>query len=228
MATQAPPPPEMAPPMAPPPPPPPGAGPAGGANKKPTDLTSLPAQNVIPGIGLMSDPSAPKPWERPPEYTTYQEAAGYICSKMLEPHNFTIICDMLRSGIPVETLTEITAKMGVFQGKYNTDMMLLMLEPIMILIVNIANKVGIDYIFEEDEDGIDDADIELMMNKIRKKDIVSKDAMVKDMAKKVESDETRNVSNTAEKKLSSLLGGNINKRIDEAQQAANMPNAGGE
>jgi len=193
---------------------------------KAVEPMTKPSDQIVPGISLTSDPENPMPWERPPEYTDYHSATEYVINELFQQQTFSFVMGMVRDGVPIETLTELIAKMGVFKGKYNVDIMLLVLEPIMLFLVGMAERIGIDYVFEEEEE-LSEGMSQLIMNKINSSSIKTEMDMNKDIASKVDSEKTRKtgdaVKENADNKLRSLLGGNVIEKMDDVAAS----NAGG-
>ena len=106
----------------------------------------------LPGEGLLGDPDNPLPFERPPEFTNYDQAKDHIFESLMDVNEQII--DMLEAGLDVETVTEQVLTMGYNKGKWTVDLMLLLIEPTMYTILFICEMAGVDYIIaagEEDE-----------------------------------------------------------------------------
>lgn len=189
---------------------PPPEAPTATTKGKKKEALRRPSSELVPGISLTSDPDDPKPWERPPEFVTYHEATEYMVDRILSKEAFGFIMGLIRDGIPISVVTEMVVKQGVFHGKYNVDIMLLIIEPIMILLVGMAEKLGIDYVFEEEE--LDDTQTSMIINKFKAPSLRTQEDVTEDMASKSDSVNKEKVDD----QIKSLLGGNVLNRVNKA------------
>lgn len=121
-------------------------------NKGPSDMAVDPIMfsAPIPGEGLTSDPANPKPWERPPEFTQLEEAQTFIFDKLMETSEDFV--SLIGQGIPVDHLATTIVMGGFMEGKWNPDLMLLLIEPTIYMLLFLAEQTGIDYVLSEDEE----------------------------------------------------------------------------
>jgi hypothetical protein len=131
--------------------------------------TINPFAGPIPGQSLTSSPESGQAWEQPPEYTSVREATQDIFLNLLEDEMLETVVTMLANGTPVGDITKMLLVSGLSQGKFNPDLMLLLVEPVMYMILAIAERVGIKniklYRGEEDErEPLDQEENEVYMN----------------------------------------------------------------
>ena len=117
----------------------------------------------IPGESLTASPENPKAWERPPEYTDEDEAMKALYLLLTERTKLKSLIDIINDGIPLDEIAQVILYKGYTEGKYNPDLMLLLIEPTLYLLIAIADYADIkDYVLYEGEDN--DPDTELPEN----------------------------------------------------------------
>ena len=123
----------------------------------------------IPGQSLTNDPDQRYPWENPPEYTNYREALDFIAGQLLEKENYVPLMKGVGAGVPITDITLQMLRAGFEQGKWNPDLLMMLIEPTMYTIMALAEKANIQYRIngdeEEDIDEEDEEDIEMMKQK---------------------------------------------------------------
>lgn len=107
-----------------------------------------------PGESLTSSPENKPPWERQPEYTNTDMAVQEIFLTLTDEQALDNLLDMLREGIPVDVITQTFLFKGIMSGKWNPDLMLMLIEPTIYIIGALAEWADIDYVLylEEDDD----------------------------------------------------------------------------
>ena len=140
---------------------------------------------AIPGQSLTNSPEEPYNWERPSEYTNPREAMMYVFETLTVPETTTNILLSLNKGVGVIDIASITLYSGFLEGKWNPDLMTLLMEPTMYMIMALAEKAEIDYIMDS-EDEIEEEEIlgDKAVEQIEK-GIGSLDAMRKQAAQRV-------------------------------------------
>ena len=120
-----------------------------------------------PGESLTRDPEQKFPWERPPEINDVATAIKEVFVMLTERKSLINLLGLLKDGQPVDEIAQMVAYRGMSVGKYNSDLMLLLLEPLMYLIIAIAEEYEIDPVIYEgmDEDIFDENDIPNTNNK---------------------------------------------------------------
>ena len=107
-----------------------------------------PFNKPVPGQSLTNDPDNPYPWESPPEFVNVNTAIDSIVMNMLsDEEKLANIIEVLASGeIPIAGIAQIILEDGFRKGKYNPDLMLLLAEPLMVILMALAERAGIrDY-----------------------------------------------------------------------------------
>ena len=103
---------------------------------------------AIPGQSLTNSPDQPYNWERPSEYTNPREAMLYVFESLTVPETTTNILLSLSNGVGVIDIASITLYAGFLEGKWNPDLMMLLMEPTMYMIMALAEKADIDFDLE--------------------------------------------------------------------------------
>ena len=115
-------------------------------------------EGAIPGQSMTASPDSKMPWDGPPEYSGLKEATEAIFLDLLEEDNLRSIVELLQNGIPVSEITSVLLMTGYSKGKYNPDLLLMLIEPVMYMIMAIADRFGIEnvkiYQGEEEEDAL--------------------------------------------------------------------------
>ena len=106
----------------------------------------------IPGESLTQDPNQKFPWEQAPEITDVDSAIKEIFINLTEKNTLVELWNILKNGQPVDEIAQIIAYRGATVGKYNNDLMLLLLEPLMYLIIAIAEEYEIEPVIYEGMD----------------------------------------------------------------------------
>ena len=110
----------------------------------------------IPGSSLTSDPNDPAPYEQPPEYVNVHEASEWLFSELIEKDRYDQLITALHEGIPIADVAQVILFTGFTQGKWDVNLMTLMIEPAMYIIMALAERAGVDFILHRDEDSEED------------------------------------------------------------------------
>lgn len=119
---------------------------------------SLNTGRAIPGQSLTNSPDQQYKWEQPAEYTNPREAMLYVFETLTVPETTTNLLLSLSNGVGVVDIASITLYAGFLEGKWNPDLMLLLMEPTMYMVMALAEKADIEYNLEA---GDDEAPVEM-------------------------------------------------------------------
>ena len=111
-----------------------------------------PFNNPTPGESLTKDPEQKFPWEQAPQINDAEAAIKEIFITLTEKEKLLDLLHLLRKGTPVDELTQVILYRGMTQGVYNTDLMMLLIEPVMYLIIAIAEEYEIEPVIYEGMD----------------------------------------------------------------------------
>ena len=115
-------------------------------------------EGPIPGQSLTNSPDEPAPWERPPTYTTMNEAMHSLFDMLTEEEMYIDVVSAIGQGMPIVNLTEVILTDGFQKGAWNPDLMIQLIEPTMYMLMSMAEKAGVKYkIDEEDDPDIEEA-----------------------------------------------------------------------
>lgn len=106
----------------------------------------------IPGQSLTNSPDQPYAWERPPEFTEPRQAMYEVFDVLTEPETTANILISLNRGVGVIDIASITLYGGFIEGKWNADLMMLLMEPTMYMVMALAEKAEIPYQLEAGDD----------------------------------------------------------------------------
>lgn len=111
----------------------------------------------IPGQSLTNDPDQKYNWEKPTEYTNSREANLAIFELLTVPETTSNILESLIGGVSVIDISSIILYQGFLEGKWNPDLMTLLMEPTMYMVIALAQKADIEFkidsIDEKEETG---------------------------------------------------------------------------
>ena len=154
------------------------------------------AGRPIPGQSLTANPDEPRPFERPPDFTNFKEALDFIAADLLLEENYTPIVLAIADGVPITDLAMQIGYVGFREGKWNPDLMMMLMEPIMYLLMALAEKAGIKYRIDDEDDDDEDTTSNQsnqfeQLKKVTKerfptKNSISKTALPSDILQKVE------------------------------------------
>ena len=113
----------------------------------------------IPGQSLTSNPDEPYPWESPPEYTNMKEALDFVLDNLMDEEAYVPILNAIEDGIPISDVVQQILYIGFNEGKWNPDMLLMLVEPLMYVVMALCEKAGIVYTLYRGEEEDDDQEI---------------------------------------------------------------------
>ena len=106
----------------------------------------------MPGESLTEDPEAPQPYTSTTEFSVPQEAIDYIFEEMTNEENYSSIIQSLLDGTTVMELTRLILFSGFNEGKFNPDLMVILIEPTAYLIMGLAERAGVEYTVMADDE----------------------------------------------------------------------------
>ena len=107
---------------------------------------------AIPGQSLTNAPENAYNWEKPSEFTNPKETMLYIFETLTVPETTTNILLSLSNGVGVIDIASSILYSGFLEGKWNPDLMTLMMEPTMYMLMALAEKAEIDYVLDSGDD----------------------------------------------------------------------------
>ena len=113
---------------------------------------SLATGKSVPGQSLTNDPKQPYKWEQPPEFVNTKEASLYVFNVLTTPETVPNLLESVSNGVGVIDLASIILYSGFLEGKWNPDLMSLLMEPTMYMIMALAEKANIKYVVDSGDD----------------------------------------------------------------------------
>lgn len=98
----------------------------------------------IAGQSLSNDPENPAPYERPPEFTSVHAASEYMFGKFIEPATYTAIMTAVDEGTAIMDIVQSVLFAEFQEGKFNPDLMLMMVEPTAYMIIALAERLDLE------------------------------------------------------------------------------------
>ena len=127
----------------------------------------------IPGQSLTASPDEPRPFESPPEFTNFREALNSVTTELLQEEVYIPLIEAIGSGIPLTDLAMQILYEGFREGKWNPDLLMLLVEPLIFVLMALAEKSGIDYRLTGDEEDDLDAEEEAELGNRKAKNLAS-------------------------------------------------------
>ena len=112
----------------------------------------------IPGQSLTSSPDEPRSFESAPQFTEFKEALDFTVAELLKEENLIPLLKAVDEGMPVTDIVMQMGYVGFREGKWNPDLMLMMIEPLMYTVMSLSEKAGIEYRIDGDDDDIENED----------------------------------------------------------------------
>jgi len=121
----------------------------------------------IPGQSLTNSPDESYPWDGPPEFTNFKDALEYITDKLLIEENYLPMMQSVSDGVPLSDITTQLLYVGFREGKWNPDLLLLLVEPVMYVLMALAEKADIQYVLYGDEEEDEESETDLESKKAK-------------------------------------------------------------
>ena len=154
------------------------------------------AGKPIPGQSLTSNPDEPRPFEGPPEFTNFKEALDYTVGELLEEEAYMSIVSAIDDGVPIIDLVMQITYVGFREGKWNPDLMMMLVEPLIYTLMALAEKADIEYRIDSDDDDDDNLFEEKAKNiadvaaaKLKEKDVVPSGIIPSEIMRQIEATE---------------------------------------
>jgi hypothetical protein len=117
--------------------------PPGSARKKLEKFNFDMMDMPIPGQSLTSE-LGQMPYEQPPQFTDLSKLTDFIFDRLTTPNVQRRILQLLDAGVPVSVIAEPFIMQGASEGKYNIDLAMLVIEPVITMIAGLGIRAGIN------------------------------------------------------------------------------------
>ena len=118
----------------------------------------LSGKRPIPGQSLTNDPEKPAPYEQPPEFVSVHGASEYMFGQLIEPDTYTSIMEAVGDGTAIMDITQTLLFVEFQEGKFNPDLMFMLVEPVAYMIIALAEKLDLPMVIyrgEEEDDEVE-------------------------------------------------------------------------
>jgi hypothetical protein len=122
----------------------------------------------VPGQSLTNAKEQPYNWERSPEITDPREGMHVVFDALIEPEAASNVLLSVGSGVGVIDIASVILYTGFIEGKWNPDLMLLLMEPTMYMIMALAEKAEIEYVLESGDKFLSDEPLKNRKNSVEK------------------------------------------------------------
>ena len=117
-------------------------------------------KRAIPGQSLTNNPDQPYPFEKAPEFTQLRDALEFMFYKFTEQEFYIPAIQNISEGVPIMEIVQLALFTGFSEGKWNPDLMMLLMEPCTYMLMALAERAGIsDYTIypgEEEEEAAEE------------------------------------------------------------------------
>jgi len=128
---------------------------------------NMTAGRAVPGQSLTNSPETPHRWEQPPEFSEPHKAMLQIFETITEKESLANILLSLSKKVSVVDLSSIILYSGFIEGKWNPDLMTLLMEPTMYMIMYLGDKANLDYSMDSrQENNVDELSGEDQLKRI--------------------------------------------------------------
>ena len=115
------------------------------------ELYKVAFNRPMPGESLTRDPDDPMPSEKPPEYTTVKEASEFIFEQLTSEESYEEILKLIGGGMPLIAIAQTLLFSGFHEGKWNPDLVMLLIEPVVYMLMALAERADIDFVIAPDD-----------------------------------------------------------------------------
>tara|TARA_R100001129_G_scaffold156602_2_gene119872 strand:- start:746 stop:1261 length:516 start_codon:yes stop_codon:yes gene_type:complete len=115
------------------------------------ELYKVAFNRPIPGESLTRDPDDPLPCEKPAEYTTVKEASEWIFEQITSEESYEEILGLIGGGMPLISIAQTLLFSGFNEGKWNPDLVMLLVEPTVYMLMALAERADIDFVIAPDD-----------------------------------------------------------------------------
>ena len=102
----------------------------------------------IPGQSLTDEPGN-APYEQPPEYTNLDKFMEYMFTTLNGKAVRRDVLRLLNAGVPVQVLLEPIIMQAINEGKINTDLGMLAIQPLATMIYGMGITAGINVVTDD-------------------------------------------------------------------------------
>ncbi len=109
------------------------------------ELEEISFDRPIPGQGMTSELGA-RPWEKPPQYTTVDEALSFYLPKLSDDEFAKNLVNVMEMGVPITSLANTIQMSSVMEGRHSVDVGILILPVLIEAMRFIGDSANIEYV----------------------------------------------------------------------------------
>jgi len=98
----------------------------------------------IPGQSLTA-PMNGRPWLKPPQYNTVEEALDYYTTKIMDREFIPELLNIIELGVPLTTIANSFQLASVMEGKHSVDVGILVIPVLVELMMTVAEANEVEY-----------------------------------------------------------------------------------
>ena len=147
----------------------------------------------IPGESLTQDVENPAPFEGQPEITNLSDGLNELFLLVTDEETYPKLMDSISGEVPISEVAQLILFEGFASGKWNPDMLILLFEPLVYMLMALAEKAQIEYKLypgeDKDEEVLDEQENISMLEtlvEIARKDIGSKKSKVTSLPSEIQ------------------------------------------
>ena len=104
----------------------------------------------IPGQSLTNDPNNPAPFEKAPEFTDVHTAIRFIWGNLIKDDAYVEVIKMIDNQVPLMNIVKGVLFVGFQEGKWDPNLMMLLTEPMLYMLLALAERADLDPVFENE------------------------------------------------------------------------------
>jgi len=105
----------------------------------------------IPGNSLTTHKPGDRPWERPPEMSTVEDALRFYFKMLNNPDVIDDLMTLLDMGVPIRPIVQSIYTSGVMNGMHSLDVGLIIEDTMSEFLATVAKSYDIDFTFTEED-----------------------------------------------------------------------------
>mgnify|MGYP000330188162 FL=1 len=107
----------------------------------------------VPGMSLTAEPKG-RPWRRPYQYSTVDEAATYYMDLMLDPRFTDGLVEQVEVGFPLAMIADVWISSSTMEGLHSVDLGALVSPVVITMMKTLLDAEGVSYEIGDEEDEV--------------------------------------------------------------------------
>jgi hypothetical protein len=107
----------------------------------------------VPGMSLTAEPKG-RPWRRPYQYSTVDEAATYYMDLMLDPRFTDGLVEQVEVGFPLAMIADVWISASTMEGLHSVDLGALVSPVVITMMKTLLDAEGVSYEIGDEEDEV--------------------------------------------------------------------------